>query len=199
MTLWTGSTVPQPSIFRDLEARARLRDSDLNERANYSINSMLETFDEVVYVDWNTEDGKNILTEESTQKVCKITGKSVLKGNKLQLNTEDGRSFLVEKDTYKVGDSIITELPKQKIINHLPLDKGALVYLIEGTQVGHVATVEAVEETPIVESVEEAPLVEAVEAAPVVEAVVETEAPIAEESAAEDTSAPEASEESEEK
>jgi large subunit ribosomal protein L17 len=59
--------------------------------------------------------------------------------------------------------------------------------------------VEAVEETPIVESVEEAPLVEAVEAAPVVEAVVETEAPIAEESAAEDTSAPEASEESEEK
>ena len=34
----------------------------LNERATYSINSMLETFDEVVYVDWNTEDGKNILT-----------------------------------------------------------------------------------------------------------------------------------------
>ena len=29
MTLWTGSTVPQPSTFRDLEARARLRDFDL--------------------------------------------------------------------------------------------------------------------------------------------------------------------------
>ncbi|MEJ6658302.1 MAG: hypothetical protein QNL17_05770, partial [Synechococcus sp. ChSW.bin.154] len=25
-TLWTGSTVPQPSIFRDFEARERLRD-----------------------------------------------------------------------------------------------------------------------------------------------------------------------------
>ena len=25
VTLWTGSTVPQPSIFRDLEARGRLR------------------------------------------------------------------------------------------------------------------------------------------------------------------------------
>jgi len=36
----------------------------LNERATYSINSMLETFDEVVYVDWNTEDGKNILTDD---------------------------------------------------------------------------------------------------------------------------------------
>jgi large subunit ribosomal protein L17 len=59
--------------------------------------------------------------------------------------------------------------------------------------------VEVVEEAPVIEAVEEVPVVEAVEAAPVVEAVVETEAPIAEESAAEDTSAPEASEESEEK
>lgn len=87
--------------------------------------------------------------KESTQKVCKITGKKVLKGNKIQINTEDGRNFLVDKDTYKVGDSIVTELPKQKITNHLPLDKGALVYLIEGTQVGHVANVEAVEDDVI--------------------------------------------------
>jgi small subunit ribosomal protein S4e len=87
--------------------------------------------------------------KEATQKVCKITGKKVLKGGKVQINTEDGRNFLVEKDTYKVGDSILTELPKQKITSHLPLEKGALVYLIEGTQVGHVATVEAIEETVI--------------------------------------------------
>lgn len=90
-----------------------------------------------------------ISDKEAAQKVCKITGKKVLKGNKVQLNTEDGRNFLVEKDTYKVGDSIITELPKQKIVSHLPLEKGALVYLIEGTQVGNIATVEAVEESVI--------------------------------------------------
>lgn len=36
----------------------------LNERATYSINSMLETFDEVIYVDWNTEEGKNVLTDD---------------------------------------------------------------------------------------------------------------------------------------
>jgi len=34
----------------------------LNERATYSINTILETFDEVIYVDWNTEDGP-ILTD----------------------------------------------------------------------------------------------------------------------------------------
>lgn len=34
------------------------------ESALYSINSMLKTFDEVVYVDWNTEEGKKIVTDE---------------------------------------------------------------------------------------------------------------------------------------
>ena len=31
------------------------------ESALYSLNSMLKTFDEVVYVDWNTEEGKKIV------------------------------------------------------------------------------------------------------------------------------------------
>lgn len=34
------------------------------ESAAYSLNSMLQTFDEVVYVDWNTEPGKNVVTDE---------------------------------------------------------------------------------------------------------------------------------------
>ena len=36
----------------------------LIERATYALNSLLETFDEVVYVDWNTDEGKKILTDE---------------------------------------------------------------------------------------------------------------------------------------
>jgi hypothetical protein len=36
----------------------------LNERATFSINALLETYDEVVYVDWNTESGKRVLTDE---------------------------------------------------------------------------------------------------------------------------------------
>lgn len=35
----------------------------LNERANYCFNTMLDSFDEVIYVDWNT-DGERILTDE---------------------------------------------------------------------------------------------------------------------------------------
>lgn len=33
------------------------------ESAKYSLNSMLVSFDEVIYVDWNTEDGKPIVTD----------------------------------------------------------------------------------------------------------------------------------------
>jgi hypothetical protein len=35
----------------------------LNERATYCFNTMLDTFDEVIYVDWNT-DGDRILTDD---------------------------------------------------------------------------------------------------------------------------------------
>ena len=65
----------------------------LIERATYSINSLLETFDEVVYVDWNTEHGKKILTDEleikdrSKLKVITITPdkvKELTNGEKIQ-------------------------------------------------------------------------------------------------------------------
>lgn len=36
----------------------------LVERATYAFNSMLKTFDEVIYVDWNTDEGKKVLTDE---------------------------------------------------------------------------------------------------------------------------------------
>ena len=36
----------------------------LNERATYAINSAIETYDEVIYVDWNTDTDKKILTSE---------------------------------------------------------------------------------------------------------------------------------------
>ena len=38
---------------------------NLTERAGYCINSLTETFDEVIYVDWNTPDDKVSLIEEA--------------------------------------------------------------------------------------------------------------------------------------
>ena len=55
----------------------------LNERATYSFNSMLKAFDEVIYVDWNTDSDKNVLTDDlklenrDKLKVIKVTPEMV--------------------------------------------------------------------------------------------------------------------------
>ena len=89
--------------------------------------------------------GKLILLKiddaEAKTKVCKITGKSNIKG-KLQLNLFDAKNILVKKDVYKVGDSIAIELPSFKIKNHFKMDKGASVFIIGGKKIGIVGTIE---------------------------------------------------------
>jgi len=83
--------------------------------------------------------------KEAATKICKIMGKTSLGKEKTQLNCTDGRNILVAKDTYKVGDSVLIELPSQKIINHFPLAKDAIIFLESGNHVGKLATVHSVE------------------------------------------------------
>ncbi len=87
--------------------------------------------------------------KESKIKVCKIRQKKLSKG-KTQLNTTDGRNILVEKDTYKVGDSVVIEFEKQKIIQHLKLEKGALIYLTGGKHIGSVGKIETIDNKKII-------------------------------------------------
>ncbi len=75
---------------------------------------------------------KEISSIESKIKPCKIVGKTML-SKKLQLNLHDGRSVLVEKDfKCKVNDTVLIELPTQKVKEVFELKEGALVYLIKG-------------------------------------------------------------------
>ena len=92
-----------------------------------------------------------ITKKESTTKVCKITGKSLLKKGVTQLSTLDGRTFRVEngKD-YKVGDSIAISLPEQKITDHIPFKKGMTILLDAGRHVGVVGSVEEIDGNIIV-------------------------------------------------
>ena len=82
-----------------------------------------------------------ITEQEAKVKVCKIIGKKLVKG-KTQLNLYDSRNVLVDKDDYKVGDSVIIELPGQKIKEHLKLEKGASVFIMGGKKIGIIWTVE---------------------------------------------------------
>jgi small subunit ribosomal protein S4e len=83
----------------------------------------------------------HIEEKEAAWKLCRIEGKTTLKGGKTQLNLHDGRNVLVEKDTYKTGDTLKIELPTQKILAHHPLAKGATAMVIGGSHTGSMASV----------------------------------------------------------
>lgn len=76
--------------------------------------------------------------KESDKKLCMILDKSTVKKGKIQLNMHDGRNILVDKkdDKYKTGDTLLIELPSQKIIDHVKLDKGALALISKGKNIG---------------------------------------------------------------
>lgn len=85
-----------------------------------------------------------ISEKESKLKICRIRNKTVLKKGKLQLNLHDGRNILVGKDEYKTGDSILIEIPSNKIVEHLPLAENCLGIVSKGTDSGKIGKVKEV-------------------------------------------------------
>ena len=79
--------------------------------------------------------------KESKMKLSKISNKSLVNG-KVQLNLSDGRNLLVDKSDFAVGDSLLLELPSQKIVDIVKLEKGALICLIGGKHTNDVGKVE---------------------------------------------------------
>ncbi|MBW2979107.1 30S ribosomal protein S4e [Candidatus Woesearchaeota archaeon] len=81
---------------------------------------------------------------EKNKKLCKVVGKKKVKSGKMQLNGFDGRNFLYDGDV-KVGDSLLIELPSQKVLEHFKLEKGVVVYLTGGKHIGMLGKVEGVD------------------------------------------------------
>jgi small subunit ribosomal protein S4e len=78
-----------------------------------------------------------ISKKESKLKICRINNKTIVKKGKLQLNLHDGRNILVDKDVYKTGDSVLIELPTQKILEHIKFEKGSLGLVTKGKNSGN--------------------------------------------------------------
>lgn len=89
-------------------------------------------------------------SDEANKKLCRIRGKTVVRDGKMQLNLHDGRNLLVEADgkgakdakgskdskKYSTGDSLLIEIPSQKILSHVKLEKGALALIAKGRNMG---------------------------------------------------------------
>jgi len=83
-----------------------------------------------------------ISEEEKAIKLCKITGKTIVKG-KEQLNLFDGKNIFVKGGNYKVGDSVLLNLGKKnEIKKSVKLDKDALIYLTGGKHIGQIGKIQ---------------------------------------------------------
>lgn len=82
---------------------------------------------------------------EAGLKLCRINGKKVIKKGKIQLNMSGNRNLLVEKCEYVPGDSLLIDLPSQKIVQHIKLENGALIFITGGTRVSSKGVVESIE------------------------------------------------------
>jgi len=85
--------------------------------------------------------------QEAKTKLCKIKRKTMNKKGVLQLNLHDSKNILVDKKTktdFKTGDSLLVELPSQKIIEHLKRDKGMLAMITRGQNRGTIAKIKEI-------------------------------------------------------
>ncbi len=86
---------------------------------------------------------------EMNKKLCRITKKTPVKAGKIQLNLSDGRNILVDKNTYATGDSLLLEVPSQKVIEHFALAKGNTVFITSGRHIGTIGTIHDAKEGKI--------------------------------------------------
>jgi small subunit ribosomal protein S4e len=83
--------------------------------------------------------------KESKFKLRRVTGKTVLKGNRLQLNLHDSNN-IITKEKVNVGDSVIFEFGKG-ITGKIELKEGNTAYLTGGKHVGLFGSIVKIIET----------------------------------------------------
>ena len=78
--------------------------------------------------------------EDADRKIYKITGKTLVKGGKVQLNLFDGTNILATNE-FATKDSIVLKIPEKEIIEHLKFEEGVLVMIIGGTHAGEIGRI----------------------------------------------------------
>ena len=86
-----------------------------------------------------------ITKAEANTKLSKVVNKTTIGGAKLQLNMNDGRNIIADAKAANTGDTLVLDVPKQKITQRLALEKGALIYLLGGKHIGTMGTLQAIE------------------------------------------------------
>lgn len=93
--------------------------------------------------------------KEAKLKLVRIENKTFVDNGNLQLNFHDGRNIIIPvknpkkptEDVYTTGNSLLIELPTQKIMEQFKLEKGNYALMISGQNVGLFSKVKEIIET----------------------------------------------------
>ncbi|MXX21507.1 MAG: 30S ribosomal protein S4e [Cenarchaeum sp. SB0665_bin_23] len=83
--------------------------------------------------------------DEIGRKLAKVTSKTIIKGNRTSLGFHDGRTIIIGDEEVRVGDSCILQVPEQKILDIIPLQKDCRILVIKGANAGESGVIQSVE------------------------------------------------------
>lgn len=80
---------------------------------------------------------------EAGFKLCRIVGKTTVKGGRTQLNLHDGRNVIPPEGEgpYRVNDVLQLKVPEQEVLGRISFEKGVLAAVIGGKSNGKIGTV----------------------------------------------------------
>tara|TARA_B100000459_G_scaffold108347_1_gene62849 strand:- start:369 stop:887 length:519 start_codon:yes stop_codon:yes gene_type:complete len=85
---------------------------------------------------------RSISSKDSSSKLCRVMGKTTIRGGKTQIHLHDGRNITIDDaNKYNSGDTLVISLPNQEISGHHKFSEGTLAYLTGGSHIGSTAKV----------------------------------------------------------
>lgn len=85
---------------------------------------------------------RSISDKAAASKLCRVMGKTTIRGGKTQVHLHDGRNIMVEDaNQYNSGDTLVISLPDQEVSGHHAFGEGAQAYLTGGSHIGTTASV----------------------------------------------------------
>ena len=86
-----------------------------------------------------------IKAEEKSKKLVRVKSKVSIKHGKTQIGFHDGRS-LIDETKVSVGDTCILQVPEQKILDVIKLEKGVLGLIVSGANAGKIGSITEIKE-----------------------------------------------------
>lgn len=105
-----------------------------------AVRVLLNSLGSIVFVD--------VPANEVNKKLCRVIKKTVLPKGIIQFNLSDGKNILSDLKC-SVGDSLFLEIPSQKVIDVLKLEKGAFVFLSGGAHIGKFGIVDDIKDNKL--------------------------------------------------